>query len=144
MPHPFGWVFCAVLAVPGRTAGDGLPGRDGLPDGLPGTEHFIKRPQRISVDFKRHTRLQTLDAIKLFNAVSRQALNLGSATDTKDERDNRRRHECDGEKRSNDRDATALGCCEEFADSAAKIVPPMRSMATDRVDVFGPARDMAK
>jgi hypothetical protein len=29
----------------------------------PGTEHFIKRPQRISVDYKRHTRLQTLDAI---------------------------------------------------------------------------------
>jgi hypothetical protein len=124
----------------------GLGGEDSTADedGLPGTEHFIKRPQRISVDFKRHTRLQTLDAIKLFNAVSRQALNLGSATDTKDERDNRRRHECDGEKRSNDRDATALGCCEEFADSAAKIVPPMRSMATDRVDVFGPARDMAK
>ena len=125
----------------GRTAGDRAFHKA---DGLPGTEHFIKRPQRISVDFKRHTRLQTLDAIKLFNAVSRQALNLGSATDTKDERDNRRRHECDGEKRSNDRDATALGCCEEFADSAAKIVPPMRSMATDRVDVFGPARDMAK
>jgi hypothetical protein len=108
MPHPFGWVFCAVLAVPGRTAGDRAFHKA---DGLPGTEHFIKRPQRISVDFKRHTRLQTLDAIKLFNAVSRQALNLGSATDTKDERDNRRRHECDGEKRSNDRDATALGCC---------------------------------
>jgi hypothetical protein len=36
-----------------------------------------------------------------------------------------------------------LGRCEEFASSAAKIVTPMRSMATDRVDVFGPTRDTA-
>ena len=69
---------------------------------------------------------------------------MGGATDSKDERENRRQHECGGEERSSAQDATALGCCEEFADSAAKIVPPMRSMATDRVDVFGPARDMAK
>ena len=66
------------------------------------------------------------------------------ATDTKDERESRRRHECDGVKRSNDQDATALGCCEEFADSAAKIVPPMRTVATDRVHMFGPTRDVAK
>ena len=66
------------------------------------------------------------------------------ATDTKDERESRRRHECDGVKRSNDRDATALGRCEEFAGAAAKIVPTMRSMATDSVHMFGPTRDVAK
>ena len=69
---------------------------------------------------------------------------MGGATDSKDERDNRRRHECDDEERPNDQDATALGRCEEFTCSAAKVITPMRSMATDRVDVFGPARDMAK
>ena len=69
---------------------------------------------------------------------------MGSATDTKDERDNRRRHECGGEERPNAQDATTLSRCEEFADSAAKIVTPMRSMATDRVDVLGPTRDVAK
>jgi hypothetical protein len=55
-----------------------------------------------------------------------------------------RRHESDGEARPNDQDATTLGRCEEFAGSAAKIVTPMCSMATDRVDVFGPTRDVAK
>jgi hypothetical protein len=69
---------------------------------------------------------------------------LRRATDTKDERESRRRHECDGVKRSHDQDATALGCCEELADSAAKIVPPMRTVATDRVHMFGPTRDVAK
>ena len=69
---------------------------------------------------------------------------MGRLIDTKDERESRRRHECDGEERSNDQDAAALGCCEEFADSAAKIVTPMCAMATDRVHVFGPTRDVAK
>ena len=64
--------------------------------------------------------------------------------ETQETCDNRRRHECGGEERSNAQDATELGRCEEFADSAAKIVTPMRSMATDRVHVFGPARDVAK
>ena len=89
-------------------------------------------------------RLLAMGANYLLNAISRQASKMGRLIDTKDERESRRRQECDGEERSNDRDAAALGRCEEFADSAAKIVPPMRSMATDRVDVFGPARDMAK
>ena len=66
------------------------------------------------------------------------------ASDTKDERENRRRQECDGEERPNDQDATALGRCEEFAGSAPKIVPPMRSMATDRVHVFGPTHDVVE
>jgi hypothetical protein len=64
--------------------------------------------------------------------------------ETQETCDNCRRHECGGEERSNAQDATELGRCEEFADSAAKIVTPMRSMATDRVHVFGPARDVAK
>jgi hypothetical protein len=37
-----------------------------------------------------------------------------------------------------------LSRCEELAGSAPKIVTPMLSMATDRVDVLGPARDVAK
>ena len=69
---------------------------------------------------------------------------MRGASDTKDERESRRRQECDGEERSNDRDATALGRCEEFTGSASKVITPMRSMATDRVDVFGPARHVAK
>ena len=89
-------------------------------------------------------RLLRRDAIQLLNAISRQALSLHHASDTKDERENRRRKECDGEERPNDQDATALGRCEEFAGSPPKIVTPMRSMATDRVDVFGPTRDVAK
>ncbi len=56
------------------------------------------------------------------------------ASDTKDERENRRRQECGGEARSTDQNATALSRCEEFLGSAAKIVTPMRSMATDRGD----------
>ena len=64
--------------------------------------------------------------------------------DAKQKCENHRQQECDGEERSNDQDATALGRCEELAGSAAKIVTPMRSMATDRVDVFGPTRDVAK
>ncbi len=71
-------------------------------------------------------------------------MSLHHASDTKDERENRRRHESDGEERPNDQDATALSRCEEFADSAAKIVTPMRSMATDRVDVFGPTCDVVE
>ena len=57
---------------------------------------------------------------------------------------NLRLYECDGDATSNDQDATALGRCEELAGSAPKIITPMRSMATDRVHVFGPARDVAK
>jgi hypothetical protein len=89
-------------------------------------------------------RLLTLDATHLFNAISQQVSNLRRATDTKDERENRRRHESDGDATSNDQDATALGRCEEFAGSAAKVITAMRSMATDRVHVFGPTRDVAK
>ena len=89
-------------------------------------------------------RLLTLDATQLFDAISRQASNTRHAIETKDERKSRRRQESNGNASSNDQDATALGRCEEFAGSAPKIVTPMRSMATDRVDVFGPARDMAK
>ena len=63
------------------------------------------------------------------------------ATDTKDERESRRRHECDGVKRSHDQDATALGCCEELADSAAKIVPPMRTVAYDGDRAFRKTHD---
>jgi hypothetical protein len=55
-----------------------------------------------------------------------------------------RRHECDGDVRSNDQDATALSRCEELAGSAPKVVTPMRSMATDRVLVFGPTSEVAK
>jgi hypothetical protein len=69
---------------------------------------------------------------------------LRRAIATKDERKNSRQHESDGEARSNDQEATALGRCEEFAGSAPKIVTPMCSMATDRIHVFGPARDVAK
>jgi hypothetical protein len=61
-------------------------------------------------------RLLTLDASYLFNAISRQALSLRRTTDTTDERENRRRHECDRGATSNDQDATALSRCEEFAD----------------------------
>ncbi len=54
------------------------------------------------------------------------------------------RHECDRDATASDQDATVLSRCEELAGSAPKIVTPMRSMATDRVDVFGPTRDVAK
>jgi hypothetical protein len=64
--------------------------------------------------------------------------------DAKQKCENHRQQECGGEERSNDQEATALGRCEEFAGSAAKIVTPMCAMATDHVDVFGPARDVAK
>jgi hypothetical protein len=64
--------------------------------------------------------------------------------ETQETCDNCRRQECGGEERSNDQDATALSRCEEFAGSASKVVTPMRSVATDRVDVFGPTRDVAK
>jgi hypothetical protein len=73
--------------------------------------------------------LLRIDTNYLLNAISRQASKMGRLIDTKDERESRRRHECDGEERSNDQDAAALGCCEELADSAAKIVTPMRAMA---------------
>ena len=89
-------------------------------------------------------RLLRMDSNYLLNAISRQASKMGRLIDTKDERERRRRHECDGEESSNDRDATALGRCEELADSASKIVTPMRAMATDRVHVFGPPSDVAK
>ena len=85
-----------------------------------------------------------LGANWLFKPVSRQALNWRRMIETQETCENCRRQECDGEERPNDQDATALGRCEEFAGSPPKIVPPMRSMATDRVDVFGPTRDVAK
>ena len=80
----------------------------------------------------------------LINPVSRQAFSWRRMIDTQETCDNCCRHESDGEARPNDQDATALGRCEEFAGSVAKIVTPMCAMATDRVDVFGPARDVAK
>jgi hypothetical protein len=71
-------------------------------------------------------------------------LSLRRASDTKGERENHRRQECDGEEGSNDQDAAALGRCEEPAGSAAKVVTPMCAMATDRVHMFGPTRNVAK
>ncbi len=89
-------------------------------------------------------RLLTLDATHLFDAISRRASNTRHAIETKDERKSRRRQESDGNASSNDQDATALGRCEEFAGSAPKIVTPMRTMTTDRIDVLGPSRHVAK
>jgi hypothetical protein len=86
----------------------------------------------------------TLDAICLFLANWQQALGFRYASDAQQKREYRCRHECDRDATASDQDATALGRCEEFAGSAPKIVTPMRSMATDRVDVFGPTRDVAK
>jgi hypothetical protein len=69
---------------------------------------------------------------------------LCGSSDAQQKREYRRRHECDGDAGSSDQDATALSRCEEFAGSPPKVETPMRSMATDRVDVLGPARDVAK
>jgi hypothetical protein len=89
-------------------------------------------------------RLLTLDAIWLFNPIPQKESGLCGSIDAQQKYGYRCRHECDGDAGSSDQDATALGRCEEFTGSAPKIVTPMRSMATDRVDVFGPTRDVAK
>ena len=93
---------------------------------------------------ERFMRLLKLDASLLVHPTSQQSSRWSNFIGAKDRCENSRQQECDGDARSNDQDATALGRCEELAGSAAKVITPMRSMATDRVHVFGPARDVAK
>ncbi len=93
---------------------------------------------------ERFMRLLKLDASLLVHPTSQQSSRWSNFIGAKDRCENSRQQECDGDARSSDQDATALGRCEEFAGSAPKIVTPMRSMATDRVDVFGSTRDVVK
>jgi hypothetical protein len=69
---------------------------------------------------ERFMRLLKLDASLLVHPTLQHSSRLSILIGSKDERENRRQQECDGEERSNDQDATALGRCEELAGSAAK------------------------
>jgi hypothetical protein len=86
-----------------------------------------------------------LDANRLFNAISwRRASKLRRAIGTSEIRTDISLHECDAGARPNDQDATLLVQCKELAGSAPRVVTSMRSLATDRVHVFGPTRDVTE
>ena len=93
---------------------------------------------------ERFMRLLKLDASLLVHPTLQHSSRLSILIGSKDERENRRQQECDGEERSNDQDATALGRCEEFAGSAPKVETSMRSMGTHCIHVFRPTRHVAK